>query len=188
MKELLTQETLKELLHYDPDTGVLTWCTRDRKWFNGQKQHCCDSWNTRLAGKVAGNIFKKPHNGKSYLQVSVFDKWHFCHRLVWLYVHGVEPTNVDHINGDGTDNRLCNLREVTFSENSRNTKRNSRNTSGVTGVSWSESRQKWCVSICVKGKTISLGRFKEFDDAVTARKEAEKLYDFHPNHGSDRPL
>lgn len=188
MKDLLTQELVKEFLHYDPDTGVFTWRERSRKWFKGEKQHCCDSWNTRHAGKVAGNKYTKPHNKKSYLQVSVFDCWYSCHQLAFLYMNGSIPECIDHINGDGTDNRWCNLREVTHAENSRNLKLSSRNTTGVVGVSWSKSRNKWVASINVKGKTKFLGRFNELSDAVNARKEAEKLYNYHPNHGSERSL
>lgn len=188
MKELLTQELVKEFLHYNPDTGVFTWLHRDKKWFKGEKQHCCDSWNTRHVGKVAGNIYTKKHNGKSYLQFVILDKWHSCHQVAFLYMTGLVPEYIDHINGDGTDNRWCNLREVTASQNSRNMKLSSRNTSGVTGVTWSEKRSKWCVSITVKGKRKFLGRFSDFDVAVNARKEAEKLYNYHPNHGSERSL
>jgi len=187
MKQL-TQELVREFLHYDPDTGIFTWLERDLKWFKGEKQHCCDSWNTRHASKVAGGVFTKSHNGKSYLQISIFDTNMSLHRLAWFYVNGVYPDHVDHINGDGTDNRWCNLREATASQNSRNMKLSSLNTSGVTGVSWSESRQKWASSINVKGKRVFLGRFSDLDDAVNARKEAEKLYNYHPNHGSKRSL
>lgn len=188
MKELLTQELVKEFLHYNPDTGVFTWLHRDKKWFKGEKQHCCDSWNTRYAGKVAGNTYTKPHNGKSYLQAVVLNEWYSCHQLAFMYMTGSIPDCIDHINGDGTDNRWCNLREATASQNSRNMKLSSLNTSGVTGVSWSESRQKWTSSINVKGKRVFLGRFSDIDDAVNSRKEAEKLYNYHPNHGSKRSL
>lgn len=186
MKQL-DQKTIKEFLHYNPDTGILTWRERDVKWFKNMKQYYCNSWNTRYANKTAGNLFKKPHNGKSYLQLSIFNKWSSCHRIIWLYVHGCTPSNIDHINGDGTDNRLCNLREVTLSENSRNMKRSSRNNSGVTGVSWQTSRGKWYVTISAKGKRIFVGRFDDFDNAVEARKKAEILHNYHPNHGKDRP-
>ena len=85
---------------------------------------------------------------------------------------------VDHIHGEGSrhDNRKSNLRIATKQENNRNRKLCSTNTSGVTGVTFDKSRNKWCAQIVVNNKNIHLGRFNNFEDAVKARKEAEEKY------------
>ena len=87
-----------------------------------------------------------------------------------------ESLVVDHINHDINDNRKNNLRIVTFQQNAMNRLIYSNNTSGVTGVSWSNRDQVWVACITYKYKTIRLGCYTNFDDAVSARKKAEKKY------------
>ena len=97
------------------------------------------------------------------------------HRLVMSCPDGYD---VDHIGGDETrnDNRKNNLRIATRSENAKNSKLNANNTSGVTGVGWSNYKKKWRARITINYKTVNLGWFDDFDDAVKARKEAEEKY------------
>lgn len=125
---------------------------------------------------------------KNYRRVCVFSDRYFAHRLAWFYVHEYWPDEVDHINGDGTDNRLCNLREVSHSENMRNMRKHSSNTSGVTGVHWWRTRGCWAVRIYKNNKPIHVGYFSDFNDAVVARKNAEMQYGYHDNHGTERDL
>jgi len=114
---------------------------------------------------------------------------HLIHRLAFLYMEGSFPSDdVDHINGNGTDNRWINLRSVKRVENARNVKLLSSNTSGHAGVGWDVHRNKWRARITVNNKTKHLGRFDRIQEAVDARKHAEIEYDFHPNHGQIRPL
>lgn len=99
---MITQEELKESLHYDPDTGIFTW----RKSKGPAKK-----------GTVAGKIYKS----HPYIKIGVCRHSIDAHRLAWLYVYGEWPTmDIDHINRDPTDNRICNLRHVSRSENNRN--------------------------------------------------------------------
>ncbi len=106
------------------------------------------------------------------------------HRIVWLMHYGSWPTKaIDHVNGDRSDNRIENLRDVDQLENSRNQQRRSTNSSGVTGVFWNYIHRKWQASISVEGKKIFLGRFSDICAAEKARKDAEAKYGFHPNHG-----
>lgn len=91
--------------------------------------------------------------------------------------------DIDHINGNTQDNRLINLREVSHSENVKNARRRNDNTSGVSGVHWEKRRNKWRAYIKVANRRKYLGYFENFTDAVAARRAAEKLYNFHPNHG-----
>lgn len=110
-------------------------------------------------------------------------KTYLAHRVIWMLVHGEWPEHeIDHINGDKTDNRLVNLRCVDRATNGKNLKRKSNNTSGTTGVNWDKWTEQWKACIYVNGKNINLGRFASFDDAVTARKRAETEYCFHRNH------
>ena len=111
------------------------------------------------------------------------------HRLAWMYTYGKFPDSgmeIDHIDGDGTNNSLRNLREVTSSENKQNMSLGSDNTSGVVGVNWHKGGKKWMASITFQKTSLYLGLYEDFDDAVAVRKQAEKTLGFHENHGRAR--
>ena len=131
-------------------------------------------------GKEAGSV-----NTSGYIVVMFNGKYYKAHRIIWEMHYGPIPEGmeVDHIWHNRKDNRIENLRLVTRIDNSRNKSRNKNNTSGVTGVNWNNQRSKWESSIKVNGNSVFLGLYSSFDDAVKARKEAERKYDFHPNHG-----
>lgn len=170
---MITQERLKELLHYNPETGAFT---------------CLVSRGSVKAGSIPGGSFKVI-GGKSYRALCIDDTRYLEHRLAWLYMHGHFPVyEIDHINGDGIDNRLCNLRSVTRLENRKNRRLQSNNTSGTNGVLWNKAARKWLAKITVDSKITHLGSFEDINDAIEARKEAEIKYGFHINHGESRPL
>ena len=111
-KDFITQEYLKEILTYDPSTGIFIW----KKRMNGFVAE----------GTIAGN---KKDNG--YVQLRIKKKSYLAHRLVFLYMIGSFPKNeTDHINRIRNDNRWCNLRDVTHFENQHN-KVNNNNYIGV---------------------------------------------------------
>lgn len=175
---MITQELVKELLHYDPETGIFTHRVRDRKHFSSDGMH--RHWNDRFSGENAANI--KSESG--YCFISIFNKSYRAHRVAWLYVNGHLPSNqIDHINGVRSDNRISNLRCVTNADNGKNQKRRSTNTSGVTGVWKSKQKGKYVAEILVNGKKHHLGTFDLLEDAARARKEAERKFGFHENHG-----
>ena len=150
----LTQDRLKELLNYNPDTGVFVWKV-DRKAVK--------------AGDVAG---KRHHSG--YWNLFVDGKWLMAHRAAWLYVHGVWPDgDIDHINRIRDDNRLCNLRTANRAENCQNQPTSRNNRSGVTGVLWHKAAKKWVAQINIDRKLRHLGVFETKELAVEARKAAE---------------
>lgn len=172
-KEMPDLELFRSLVSYDAETGMFKWKERPDSMFPA-KRHAI-TWNKRFSGKEAFNTLN--HNG--YLYGALFEENYSTHRLAWYYVHGVEPDEVDHINGNRSDNRIVNLRNVSRTENCRNTKRAKRNTSGVVGVSWDSVNKVWHVRIRRK----HIGRLKDFDDAISARKAAELEFGFHANHG-----
>lgn len=146
---MVTQAKVRDVLDYDPDTGIFRW------------RHAGAS---RKAGAIAGNIM---HDGR-YIRIGIGGKSYLAHRLAWLYVHGQWPTEIDHINWNGLDNRMVNLRSVTRKQNGLNRGLNKNNTSGAKGVILVDG--KWQSYYCRK----YLGRFDRKDDAVQARREAEK--------------
>jgi hypothetical protein len=189
-KELLNQEYLKKILHYDPLTGIFTWKERPVELFKPGKYqlNTCNSWNTRCAGKKAGSIWTPKDRKTSYIEISISlsgkTKLYKAHRLAILYTEGHFPAEqVDHIDGDGTNNKRNNLREVTALENRKNMPMYSNNTSGYVGVSWFKRDQKWKVKIKVNGRQIYGGLFINIEDAIAKRKELEVQYKFHLNHG-----
>lgn len=120
---ILTQEIVRQIFDYDPETGKVLWLVRDVKWFNStsarSSQHTCVIWNNRYAGKPFGNLRKKD----GYLESKIFDKLYKLHRLIWLWMTGEWPKyEIDHINGVRNDNRWINLRDVTHRENMMNQK------------------------------------------------------------------
>ncbi len=152
------------MLHYDSDTGIFTWAI---------------SLGAKKAGTVAGAL------SLGYINIGIDNKDYGAHRLAFLYMLGKFPKHqVDHKDHNRSNNTWSNLRAVTHGENARNTSKRSDNTSGVTGVSWDKTRGKWTARIKVDGKYKYLGRFIEFNDAVSARISANTLYSYHENHGS----
>lgn len=159
---MITQEELKRLLHYDPDTGLFTWLVR-----TGPNVY---------AGNIAGYL----HKSTGYIRCTYDGQKYQSHRLAWLYTHGQYPSNLlDHINGNKTDNRLSNLREATYSENSQNrSKAGSNNVSGFLGVSFHKVTNKFRSQIKLFGKTTYLGAFKTPEEAYEVYLKAKR--ELHP--------
>lgn len=174
-----SQKYLRECLDYDPETGGLTWRTRPLHHFKDGAQtarHNCNAWNGGWAGKEAFTATSP--NG--YVTGGLDRVIYRAHRIIWKLVHGQEPEDIDHINGDRADNRIANLRAVTRRENMRNAALRSNNKSGVVGVS--RARGKWLAQI--KGQRQQfLGYFDTIEEAAAARKSAERDLGFHENHG-----
>jgi len=126
-------------------------------------------------GQEAGTFCKDI----GYRKVHFDGQIYYTHRLIWKLLYGEDPLEIDHINGNRSDNRITNLRSVPHYENMRNTKKMSNNSSGVMGIYWLKDRSKWRASI---GREL-LGDFDKLEDAAAARKQAEKEYGYHPNHG-----
>jgi hypothetical protein len=171
----MEQAYLTSILAYNPDTGELRWKPRPESSFRDGAVPASayqKSWNRRCAGKPALTAVMN----RGYLCGNIEGKMQLAHRVIWTMVHGSVPGFIDHINGDKQDNRLCNLRCVSRSENARNRKTAVNNTSGYTGVHKDTRSGKWSAS-------IGLGYFDTLEEAAAARKKAEALLGYHANHG-----
>jgi hypothetical protein len=185
-KTLPCPTVLRQLISYDAKTGQFYWKPRNSKTVNHEDIKVCDyiakNWNTRFANKKAFESVSK----RGYNVAVIFNKKHYAHRVAWAMHYGKWPTDeIDHINGDRLDNRIENLREVSRTENSRNLCRQNRNKTGVIGVWWDQSRNKYQAYIRVNGKRHHLGRFDSLEDAAKARECAARDFGFHENHGRD---
>ena len=119
-----------------------------------------------------------------YYKTSIYRKKYFLHRLIFLWHKGYMPKTCDHINGDKTDNRIENLREVTLSQNNHNRRINKNSTSGVKGVSWNKRLCKWEASIKCNCKKYYLGRFDDIKEASRqVKKVREELHGKYAHHG-----
>lgn len=155
---MLTVERLKELLHYDPDTGDFTWRESRGRVSKGSK---------------AGS--KRNCSGWFYLTIRVDGKIYYAHRLAVLYMTGKWPEEyVDHIDGDGLNNKWSNLREATNSQNQANQGVKPTNLLGVKGVQRNGSG--YGVRLGFRGKTICLGTYPTIEEASAAYQEAAKRY------------
>lgn len=159
----ITQEYLKQNINYNPETGHIVFI---KKGPGRQLNKHLGSFNT---------------NG--HLIVRLLGKTYLVHRLIWLYVYGYIPNQIDHINHIKTDNRLCNLREVSGNENNKNCPIRKDNKSGFNGVNWHKGHGKWQVSLRDKNQ-IHIGYFANIEDAIEARKKANIAHGFHENHGA----
>ena len=167
----LTQERLKELLHYDSDSGVFTWRVSRR--------------GVKHVGVVAGCVHTNKNTGYRHIFIRVDRLLYKAHRLACLYMTGRWPeSEIDHEDHDATNNRWNNLSEATHSQNQKNMSKPSDNTSGVVGVSWHKTYSKWVARINFNGKSLFLLSSADFFEAVCSRKSAEIQYEFHKNHGS----
>lgn len=182
-KPLPPRELLVRCLNYDPNTGLFKWRERTPDTFEPTETRSvvwvCKNWNALYAGTPA--FTTKQKNG--YVSGVVNRRRVYAHRIAWMMMNGEDPIDVDHINGDRSDNRWCNLRSVCTVGNGRNMRLQRRNQSGCPGVQWDEARQRWAVRITVYRAVINLGRFSNLEDAIRVRKNAERRYGFSPTHG-----
>jgi hypothetical protein len=150
---MLTQERLKELLHYDPETGVFT-----NRMSRGRAK----------AGAIAGCLTK------GYVRICVDGRLHEAHRLAWCYVNGCWPREqIDHINCVKSDNRIANLREATNTENARNAPGHRNTKSGKKGVYPDGGRWR---AMIYNNNLIHLGCYATIDEAHAAYAAAARIH------------
>jgi hypothetical protein len=156
----LTVERLRDLLHFDPKTGVFSRTVR--------------------CGRIPAGAIAGAKRANGYVQISIDGRMYLAHRLAWLYAHGSFPGGeIDHINHERSDNRLSNLRDVSSAVNSQNQWHSLRGSSGHVGVRRGGYRaSKWCAYIEANSVFRHLGCFDALEDAIAARRAAEAIY--HP--------
>jgi len=173
--QIVTQETVRDLLHYDPNTGIFTWRYRDRKYCASDKAQ--KIWNTRYAGKKAGFFHEE------YIKIKIFYYNFAAHRLAILYVTGSLPSmDVDHIDRNKSNNRFENLREVSKFVNQQN-RFNPRSDSRTQIIgaqkSGGKNSKKFYSRIRVNGKYHHLGTFDTAEQAGAAYLSAKQA--LHPD-------
>jgi hypothetical protein len=146
----MTQEYLKSKLSYDKMSGIF-------KWLN--------------SGKKAGTV-----NTNGYLVITIDGKKHKAHRLAFFYENGYMPKLIDHIDRNKLNNSIINLRDTTSSINQYNTSLQKNNSSGIKGVYFRKSKNKFIAQIKLDKKNIHLGYFDNIEEASKARKLAELKY------------
>jgi len=146
----LTVDRLKELLHYEPTTGLFTVIRRRR--------------NQLQIGDTVGHKVQR-----GYVSIHIDGRGYLAHRLAWLYMTGKWPiAEIDHANCDTSDNRIANLREASRSQNVRNSRLRCNNHSGYKGVRLHKKTGLWQARITLKGHDQSLGYFRRPEDAHEA--------------------
>jgi hypothetical protein len=155
-KPEITGNVLEQMLTYNPDTGIFVWRISDL-----------------AEPPIAGTL--KQHG---YIWIVICGVGVYAHRLAWLWMSGCWPRElIDHINGDKSDNRFCNLREANKMQNMMNQGARADSKTGIRGVTWHKENKNWIVRIRANGdKYLHLGSFADFDEACARRKEAEKQY------------
>lgn len=162
----LTAERLRELLHYDPGTGVFTWKTKPSR--------------NRLSGDIAGSI-----GVGGYRLIRINRVAYRAHNLAWMYETGALPENIlDHINGDPGNNRFCNLRPATSKQNAENRRIGVTNKSGFRGVSFHKMTGKFRANVGHFGKKFHLGLFDSAKEAAEVAR-AKRLAIFTHNMPDD---
>lgn len=153
---MITQDRLKQLLHYNPDTGIFTRLKANRKL---------------TIGSPCGSVGKD-----NRVMISIDNKNYRAHRLAWLYIYGEFPElEIDHINGNASDNRICNLRSVSHKVNLQNrvsfTKHNSVKYIGVT-----KNRNRYGAQIKIDGVRVWLGTYDTPEEASEVYLKFKRQY------------
>lgn len=155
---MITQERLKELLDYNPESGEFRWKAHRK--------------NALLVGSIAGSTHRT-----GYRQIKVDYVLYKAHRLAWMYVYGEMPElSIDHIDMDKANNAISNLRMATKSQNGYNRPIQRHNTTGYKGVSKIKGKDRWIAQIRNNGAPVKLGWFSSPEDAHNAYCAAAKKF------------
>lgn len=159
-------DRLRSLFLYTPESGVIQW--RERPLSDFRRAADQATWNTKNAGQEAGSLHDS--GGRIYRRVVIDGKRYYAHRIACAMHYGEWPEMVDHINGDGLDNRAANIRLSSATDNPKNQALHKDNKSGLSGVRWNAAREQYYARI---GHT-RLGEYGTLLDAAAARISAEK--------------
>lgn len=147
---MITQKRLKEVLNYDPETGIFTW-------------------KIKISKKIIVGTEPRSLNRYGYKRIRIDKRDYMAHRLAFLYMTGEFPKDqVDHINRIRTDNRFCNLRNASNAQNQWNKSKLRNNSTGFKGIHFANRERRFVAKVNVENKTICIGYFKELKCAVEA--------------------
>jgi hypothetical protein len=154
----MTPDQLRQILSYDAEAGRFFWLV--------------DLGRAARVGVEANQADK----GDGYRRIKINGKHYAAHRLALCLAHGAWPAqDVDHINGDRSDNRLANLREVSHKVNMQNQRKpRADNPAKLLGVGWHKASQAWRARITIDGKQTHLGLFKTAEEAAQAHLNARR--------------
>lgn len=160
------KEEITKVLDVDFKTGLIKWKYRD---------DLSPQWNGRNAGKVAGSLLECK-SGPKYIRISINGKSHLAHRLLWIVANGDIPDGfeVDHIDMNGLNNSISNLRLASRKQNSSNKKAHRDNSSGFKGVSYFKQTGRWRARLRYEGKDINIGYFETAEMAALAYEEKQR--------------
>jgi hypothetical protein len=162
----IPHEEFVDYFYYDSDSGDF-FTSVARKNPGGFSSKSCDIPKKKIGSDHTDGYIVISHKRRNYL----------AHRLAYYYMTGNHPEfDIDHINGVKNDNRWCNLRLATRSENRCNCEPSSVNTSGTIGVTFHKLVKKYVAQIKKHGKSYHLGCFEKIEDAIKCRKDAEKVF------------
>jgi hypothetical protein len=186
-KELPSPKILRKALRYDSETGKLFWKNVPPNLFSNGKYNQdrkAKSFNAKFAGKEALTSTSKD----GYKSGSVFGFSVKAHRVAWAIFYGFWPNRIiDHINGNPSDNRIKNLRDVSQVENQRNQFLRRDNKTGVSGIHFCKKTNKWIAQLYKsKGERVFLGRFAERQSAIDSLMIARKGFLYTDRHGEVR--
>ncbi|MCK5609397.1 HNH endonuclease [Candidatus Pacearchaeota archaeon] len=153
---MITQDLVKDLFNYNPETGILT-----RKINKGSAK----------AGDIAGSI-----NSKGYLLTRINGKKYLNHRIIFLFVYGYLPEFMDHVDNNRLNNKIENLRECTWNENQHNALLRKDNKSGIKCVTWHKATKKWMAAIRINKQSKHLGVFSDIKEAKKSVDDARIKY------------
>lgn len=166
-----SRQDLFDLLEPDFENGILKRKVLSQRFFKSER--ACRAYNTRFGGKVI-----EGKDAAGYICFRMFGVYLLAHRVLWFMYYGEVPDIIDHIDGDTSKNTPNNMRNVSHRRNIQNSKTSSSSTTGVKGVHYYKSRNKYTAHITLNYKTTCLGYFSTIDEAITARLEAEEKSDY----------
>lgn len=153
MRHHLPISRLREVLTYDPQTGVFRWAA--------PRQKCA-------VGAIAGRT-----DNRGYWRITVDGCVYLAHQLAWFYVYGAWPeATIDHRDLDKRNNSISNLRLATHSQNRANVPARRNNKSGLKGVTWRQDREMWRANCHIDGRQTHLGYFHTKEEAHAAYRHA----------------
>lgn len=151
---MISLHRLKEVLHYDPDTGLFTW-------------------RVTISNVKAGTVAGRQRPNKGYVVITIDGVKYYAHRLAWFYMTAQWPEElIDHRDTVKNNNKWDNLRLSTTAQNGQNRRAQKNNKSGIKGVCWDAAAGKWLAQIVINGERECLGRYPSKAQAASAYQEA----------------